>query len=172
MTRFNLDSLQGAAITDVHVAGFVQKDEHPIRFYALYRVVFVEFDRAMLRLSVLGDSGHLQLVSVDALRFDAELDDDMLPAVTSVGQMVLRDPDGTNALLAVQLWDLRGTANALQCAALRFDLVNGQKLFVDPSFHFGIRMGGQDHEDAWKQNWTGAPVEPTEFAASSRPDPG
>ena len=46
--------------------------------------------------------------------------------------------------------------SGVTCAALELRLQNGQVVFFDPSYHFGIRIGGIEQEATWRKNWPGA----------------
>ena len=144
--------LGGAGVDDVLVVGFVYGSEQPPCFHALYRTFFFECRGTLLRLSVLGDTGRMLVSKSEAVSCDADLDDDMQPAYSSVRQAVLDDSDGPNRLAFVHLWDVRDVAGGIECSAARFDLANGQKVFVDPSYHFGIRLGGVEQQSVWLEN--------------------
>ncbi|MCK6592077.1 MAG: hypothetical protein L6Q76_31375, partial [Polyangiaceae bacterium] len=145
--------LSGTELKDIIVAGFVENNDRPIRFHALWRTVYFECSGILLRLDAIGDSGRMRLALVDSVFFDAELDDDMLPASSSIRLQVLRDPDGSNALLAIHIWNMVESSDEFQCAAARLDLLNGQRIFIDPSYYFGIRLGGHEQEEVWEANW-------------------
>lgn len=143
--------LIGAGIDDVLVAGFVDTSERPLRFYALYRAVFVECGGVLLRFGVLGDTGRMQITRTDVLSC-GDLDEDLEPASTSLRQVVLDDPDGANQLRSLHLWDLADSSDGIECSAARIDLANGQKVFLDPTYHFGIRLGGAWQQTVWVEN--------------------
>lgn len=145
-------ALSGARLTDVLVTGFVDKDERPARFHALWRAVYFEFDNVLLKMAVVGDSGRIRLFLADEVSNEADLDDDMLPALSSVRLQVLRDPDGSNVLAAIRTWNTIQSSEWIECSAARLDLVNGQQIFIDPLNYFGIQLGGREQEEVWKQN--------------------
>ncbi|XYH97111.1 hypothetical protein ACMHYB_56630 [Sorangium sp. So ce1128] len=146
-------ALSGARLTDVLVTGFIDNDERPARFHALWRVVYFEFDNMWLKMAVVGDSGRIRLSLVDEVSNEADLlDDDMLPALSSVRLQVLRDPDGSNVLATLRTWNTNQSPEWIECSAARLDLVNGQQIFVDPLNYFGIQLGGREQEEVWKEN--------------------
>jgi hypothetical protein len=77
-------ALRGTGLKDIIVAGFVEKGERPVRFHALWRAVYFECDGALLKMAVIGDSGRMRISVVHTVCYDAELDDDMLPALLSI----------------------------------------------------------------------------------------
>ena len=159
-------ALRGTGLKDIIVTGFVEKDEQPVRFHALWRAVYFECDGMLLKMAVVGDSGRMRLSVVHTVCHEAELDDDMLPALSSIRLQALRDPDGSNALAAIRLWNMGESSEEVQCAAARLDLVNGQRIFVDPSNYFGIQLGGREQEEVWKENWFESRREDVEIVLS------
>jgi hypothetical protein len=143
--------LLGSGIDDVLVAGFVDTSERPLRFYALYRAVFLELGGELLKFSVLGDTGRMQISRTNDLSF-GDLDEDLERASTSLRQVVLDDPDGSNRLQRLHLWSLGNGPDGIECSAARIDLANGQKIFLDPTYHFGIRLGGASQQTVWMEN--------------------
>ena len=145
--------LRGTELKDIIVTGFVENDERWVRFHALWRTIYFECNGAFLKFDTVGDSGRMRLTLVDSVRFDADLDDDMLPASSSIRLQILRDPDGLNALLAIHIWNMVESSEEVQCAAACLDFLNGQRIFIDPSYYFGIRLGGHEQEEVWGTNW-------------------
>jgi hypothetical protein len=143
--------LKGTRITDILFPGFVEKDSFPKKFHTLHSVLYLEFGKVMLKLSVLGYTGRLRIEVAERIEVDEELDDSFTPAFSSFSQLILRDPDGKiGFLLSTCLGDqtLCHISRSQQ-----FDLANGQQIFIDPTYHFGIRIGGSEHEAIWKKNW-------------------
>jgi len=149
----NLEArLRGKALTDVVLTGFVDHDDAPAQFHSVLHFLYFELDALLLEMATLGDSGRMQLHFVDAPRFVAS-EEDMIPAITSIRQQVIRDTESDNRLAKLQLWDVSDAQDELTCAAARLELANGQKIFVDPSYHFGIVLGGSEQQEIWEQNW-------------------
>ncbi|WP_437296365.1 hypothetical protein [Sorangium sp. So ce426] len=157
-------ALSGARLTDVLVTGFVDKNERPVRFHALWRAVYFEFDDVLLKMAVVGDSGRIRLFLADEVSNEADLNDDMLPALSSVRLQVLRDPDGSNVLATIRTWNTIQSSEWIECSAARLDLVNGQQIFIDPLNYFGIQLGGREQEEVWKQNAQESWLESMEIA--------
>jgi len=101
-------------------------------------------------------TGTMRVSLVDQVNDSADLDDDMVPAVASLREQVLDDADGSNMLLELRLWNLVEDERGLRCAAAQLQLANGQQIFVDPTYHFGIRVGGARQRDIWSDTWPAA----------------
>lgn len=142
-------ALQNAQLADIVLVGFVDHSQQLARFRALLDAVYLEFDGIFLEIATIRDTGRARIGIVAEPRIRAELDDDMTPAISSVRQQVLRDPDARNALREVRLWEVAEAQDQLSCAALSFELDNGQSVFLDPFNHFGIRIGGDEHNALW-----------------------
>jgi len=145
-------ALASVDIDDIRVPGFIDVSEKPARFYPLFRAIYFECQGTLIRFGAIGDSGRMLVAQAETITVDVELDEEMLPACSSLREMVLRDPDGPNKVAAVHLWDGRDTTGGLECAAVRFDIMNGQQIFLDPSYYFGIRLGGSEQQSIWSEN--------------------
>lgn len=145
--------LRGKGLSDILLVGFAEEDEVPVRFYSLLRSMYFEYDTVVLEMATLNDTGRMRLSFVEAPRHCAELDEGMVPAITSIRQQVLRDTESKNSIAALRLWEPSYPDGAVECAAARLDLANGQQIFVDPSYHFGIVLGGREQQEIWEENW-------------------
>jgi hypothetical protein len=141
-------------LNDVLVAGFIEKDAQPLQFSANYRILYFDFDGVFLKSSVVRDEGELALTFVDGPRVEQYPDDDdLLPAISSIRDLVLFDPNGSNLLVSIHLWNAREGGASITSAALRFDVSGGQQIFVDPSYFFGMRIGGVQQEKIWSEGF-------------------
>ncbi len=145
--------LRQAELTDVVLAGFF--DPEGGEFSPMLHCVYLEFGSQMLELKATGDEARLRLTLVDRVQHHFEVDDDFRVGQVALGEMVLRDPLASNAVVRVLTYGMDEGEDELRCDAMRLDMANGQVLFFDPSFHFGISIGGDDQEDAWKENRQG-----------------
>lgn len=161
--------LHGRRLEDVLLVGFVDPDEVPLRFVALPSDVYFQFDGVVLEFSTLGDTGRMRLSLVTAPRFRASLDEeDLRPAVTSIARQVLVETAGHDVLSRISLWAAFESGQSVECGAARLDLANGQRVFVDPSNYWGIRLGGREIEQAWLENIAGTPPQ-TELVLRADP---
>jgi hypothetical protein len=157
MTAADLESrLRGAGVSDVLLPGFIDEEAQPHRFRALPQEIYFECDSSLLKFEAIATTGTLRVSLVDSVSGSVELDDDMVPAVASLREQVLDDSDGSNLLLELRLWNLAEDEDGLRCAAAQLQLANGQQIFVDPTYHFGIRVGGALQRDIWSDTWPDA----------------
>lgn len=147
------NALQGSALNDVLLIGFVDQSVLPLRFHTMLQTIYFDFGSILLELQAVDTTGTMRVSFVSAVRHNFELEEGMVAAVTSVREQVLRDADGPNLLASVQLWRVNTVDGELRCSAAQFELANGQHIFVDPTYHFGIRMGGEEQKQLWQANW-------------------
>lgn len=153
MTLLELNELlRGAVIDDVLVTGFVDRSELPARFHALLGSFVLDCGVVLLRFSAVPYSGRGVLAPVAAVTPDSDLDDDLEPALSSLSELLIDDPNGSNRINSVTLWGAAEAAAGIECSAVRFDLANGQVLFFDPSYHFGIKCGNAAQQSIWVAN--------------------
>lgn len=53
------------------------------------------------------------------------------------------------------MWGVETTPDGVECAAAQLDLANGQVIFLDPTYHFGIRLGDARQYSIWLENLPG-----------------
>jgi hypothetical protein len=165
-------AVQNAQLADIVLVGFVDHSEQLAQFRALLDAVYVELQGIFLEIATIRDTGRARIDIVTEPRIRAELDDDMTPAISSVRQQVLRDPNARNVLRALRLWGVAETDAELSCAALSFELENGQSVFLDPFNPFGIRIGGNEQNATWLASTATGGSAPTELilrAGQGRP---
>jgi hypothetical protein len=149
--------IHGASLDDLLVPGYLDQDAAPVRFRALPLCLYVELGAVLLEFATVETTGTLRLRAVEAIRRLPELEDDMVFAVSSLRQQVLRDVDAANRIAALKLWRAENdTEGGVGCSAAAFELENDQEIFIDPTNHFGIRVGGSELRQAWLLDWPGA----------------
>ncbi len=91
----------------------------------------------------------LRVKRVVDIRYPFEQDEDMIRVRSSVKELVLVSSVLLgNIVRETELKD--GTEN--NCAAAKIVLENGQILFIDPGFPYGIGIGGKEQEEYWQFN--------------------
>jgi hypothetical protein len=142
------------SLDDILITGFIEKDTYPLQFHASYRTLYLDCAGVFLKASVIRDEGELSLCLVDRpVAAPHPEEEDFLPTLSSIRDVVLTDPNGSNSMVSIHLWNVRETGSSLLSAALRIDLGNGQRVFADPSYIFGIRLGGAEQEKIWNEGF-------------------
>lgn len=149
--------LLGSGLSDILLPGFIDQDETPVRFRSTPQIVYFECNSVYLKMEVISTTGSMRLSIDDKIEVPVQIEEeDMTAAVTSMREQYVDDSDGGNDLSAIRLWNVTEDDTGLRCAAAQLDLVNGQQIFVDPTYHFGIRIGGSRQRDIWCENWPAA----------------
>jgi hypothetical protein len=157
MTLLELKSrLNGLSVSDILLSGFIDQDEQPVRFRTLPQVVYFECGSIYIKMETISTTGTMRISVDDKIDMPAGIEEDMTAAVTSIREQCLDDVDSENDLGAIRFWGVLEDEAGLRCAAVQFDLANGQQIFVDPSYHFGIRIGGPRQREIWRRNWPAA----------------
>lgn len=146
--------LNKTSIDDVFLSGFVDKGERSLQFYPSLSAYFLECKGILLRFGAQGYSGKALVSDIGNIVCDLDLDDGMEFAIMSVKQILLRAPDDENCVSKVTLWSPEEVSSGVECSAMRIELANGQVLFFDPSYHFGVRVGGVEQQSIWFENKT------------------
>lgn len=145
------DLSHNSEITDIIICGTVDNEDDIFQFYFDFRVIYIEFESKYLRLESVEQYSKLEFSIVDHIKFDYEIDEDMYRARSSVKDIILDNSGAVgNSIREIVLYD-RCERNI--CAAMEFRLENGQEIFIDPSFIFGINIGGDKLKNIWKNNY-------------------
>ncbi|MGE5787670.1 MAG: hypothetical protein ACM3ZE_23960 [Myxococcales bacterium] len=141
-----------AGIGDILVPGYVEPDVTLAVFHADYNFVYLELGGTFLELATIETTGTMRLSLSAELAHPLDLDDGMAPAFASLREQCLDDTESGNCIEEVVVWGATEQGGDAVCSALQFKLHNGQLLFIDPTYHFGIRIGGQTQRKIWEDN--------------------
>ena len=145
-------------IQNIFIVGAVDIDDE-ISFIPDLRYLYFMFDTFYILFKSVEQYSKLSFAIVDSIQYDYYVDEDMLKAKTSISDIVL-DNSGAigNDIRKIALYDFDNTNNI--CSAAELFLSNGQIIFIDPSFLFGINIGGTRQKKIWKDNYING-YEPT-----------
>ena len=149
--------LKNNTIVDILQVGLIDIEDGIAEFIPVHTYLFIEFEKGMLKLQSIEQYSKLRLQYVDALQFEFDIDEDMIPAKMSVAELVLTDTMAANSIKCVDIYGARETADDLICDALSFHLTCGQEVFFDPTYIFGINIGGERQKMAWLNNFPNSP---------------
>lgn len=129
--------------------------------------LYLLIDDATVELTGLRQGEAVRVVLVDAIGPPDAQDPDARPAQEDVTDWVLgHDYDG-DRVTALTLYAPWVEAGALCCEALRLTLARGRVIFVDPTYYWGLCLGGAEQRAIWLDNrWR--PGAPAGWTAISR----
>jgi hypothetical protein len=148
--------LIGSGVSDILLPGFIDQDERPARFRPLPQAVYFDCDSVYIRMETVATTGTMRISIDHRIALEIHNEEEMMVAVVSLREQCLNDADGKNSLRELRFWNLTDDDTGLRCAAAQLELMNGQQIFVDPTYHFGIRVGGPQQRDIWRDNWPAA----------------
>jgi len=144
------DQLRQARVWDIQIPGYIDRDGNCPRFVPFPESVYVVLEGGYLQLKSLGEEGRMTMHLVsDPIVPTALVDDEDEFAMGSYGQTYLADSHSE-----FRITRIRGVRNsdeefAMQYNCLEFQFENAWHLFVDPGYHFGIRIQGEGSYDRW-----------------------
>ncbi len=139
-------------IDDIYLTGFVDIEDGIAQFYHDLRFVYLELDDKYLRFESIEQFSRLRISIVNTINFDYEVDEDMIRAKSSVSEVILNDTMAIgNDIGEITFYNLEQKIELI-CDAIELKLVNGQVIFLDPSYYFGINIGGKEQKEKWKLN--------------------
>ena len=148
------DLFKNEAIQDIYLLGFVDIENRKANFSPDMRCYYFEFGDQYIELESIEQYSKLSVRIVDSVHYKFEIDEDMFPCTTSVNQLILMDSmSAKNIVNRFVIYGLEcDTADQIVCHSLQLNLENGQELFIDPSFYYGINIGGAEQRRFWKEN--------------------
>ncbi|WP_371598307.1 hypothetical protein [Streptomyces sp. NBC_00564] len=143
--------LRGVLAWDVRVPGFIDRDDPVPRFAPMGCTVYLVLDKGYLRVDCLGGHGQLGFRAVSEPTPSPHWDlDEGEFAVGGYGSHFLGD-DGQLAAITQVRYALNSesdrAAGTVRAAEIRFQY--GGVLFLDPIYHWGIRLRGVGAYERW-----------------------
>jgi hypothetical protein len=153
--------LRQRCVTDVLVAGYIERDGALPLFKPATVVVFVVLDEGVLRLETLSDEAQLtarvvDAVSLDGIEFFRDFEEETgdEPALASYSEQLLGD--GWNRLRCTAtraFTDSRSSPETGVLKALGLELGSRYWLFFDPVCFFGMRIGKVEDMRRWEREY-------------------
>lgn len=143
--------LRGAKAWGVRVPGYIDRDEPVQRFAPMGCTVYLVLDEGYFRVDCLGGHGQLGFreVSEPTPSPEWDLDEDEF-AVGDYGSHFLGEDSRLVAVTQVRYalnHESDRTAGTVRAAEIRFQY--GGVLFLDPMYHWGIRLQGAGAYERW-----------------------
>lgn len=141
-----LSTILGKELTDIYTIGFIYLEDGPNEFIPDLRWIYFEFEDILVEFESFEQFSRLKIEKVSDVRYPFERDGDMIKVRSSVKELVLASSIyAGNIVKEIELID--GVEK--NCAAAKIVLENGQTLFIDPGFPYGIGVGGEEQEKYW-----------------------
>lgn len=139
-------------VENIYLTGFVDIEDGVAQFYHDLRFVYFEINSKYIKFESINQFSKLQLKITDSIEYNFEIDEDMIKAKSSVDELILNDTMANgNDIDNIIFYNLEGREELI-CDAVEIKLVNGQVIFLDPSYYFGINIGGKKQKQMWKIN--------------------
>lgn len=152
MIEYLKEIVKNNNIEDIYLTGFVDIEDGIAQFYHDLRFVYFEINSKYIEFESINQLSKLRLKIVDSVKYNFEVDEDMMSAKSSVSEIILRDTMANgNDIDNIIFYNLDKQEDLI-CDAVEIKLVNGQVIFLDPSYYFGINMGGNEQKQMWKIN--------------------
>lgn len=141
-------------ITDIISTGVVSIENGSAEFLPDLRILHFEIAGKFVVFESIKQFSEIRISVSDKLRYYDVDDEDMLKSHMSIANIILWDIyDKGNKTAEIYLYDQKSEDNnSIICNAVKINLLNGQTIFLDPKYYFGINIGGSDQEKRWFDN--------------------
>jgi hypothetical protein len=142
-----LRDVHGAVVRGVLLPGHLEREQGELRHVTWGSVAYLELDPGLLRLTSVGNGGGLELTRTDRITPIDGLDDEF--CVTSIGSHFF---EGELPITRIR-YAMNGESDAgrgvVRCA--EFELGGHLRLFADPLWIHGIRIGVSNGYHNWQR---------------------
>ena len=142
-------------IDDIYLTGFVDIEDGTAQFYPDLRFIYFEINSKYIEFESVNQFSKLKIEIVDSVKYNFEMDEDMMKAKSSVSEIILNDTMANGNNIDSMVFYNLDKQEDLICDAIEIRLGNGQIIFLDPSFYFGINIGGAEQKQIWRNNLQG-----------------
>ncbi|WP_027624760.1 hypothetical protein [Clostridium lundense] len=141
-------------IKDIYLTGFVDIEDGVAQFYPDLRFIYFEINSKFIEFESINQYSKLKIKIVNLVNHNFEIDEDMMKGKASVSEIILTQ-DGAigNCIDMMKFYNLEEKEEELICDAVEIKLKNEQVIFLDPSFYFGINIGGIEKKEVWRVNF-------------------
>lgn len=141
-------------ITDIISTGIVSIENRSAEFLPDLRILHFEIAGKYVVFESIKQFSEIKISVSEKLRYYDVDDEDMLKSYMSIANIILWDIyDRGNKTAEIYLYDQKSKDNkSIICDAVKINLLNGQTIFLDPKYYFGINIGGSDQEKRWFDN--------------------
>lgn len=142
----------GKRLTDIYSVGFIDTENNVGQYYPDYRWIYIELDKnTIIEMESCEQFSRLKVQKVEDVRYLFEVDEDMIKAKSSIQEIVLvTSMLKGNKVKEFILIEPEQVDHVCFCGAVKIILENGQVVFLDPTFIYGIGIGGVYQEKYWK----------------------
>ena len=148
----DLRGLCDGRLEDFLLQGFTDEEKGGLRFYPMLGALFLKVDGRLIRMQSTEQYSVVELSEVEAVAPTFEVDPGTRFCISSADQLLLLDPMADNRIECVEVYGRRNAGEVEQMDAIGLRLYSGQYLFFDPSFLFGMNVGGERQRECWLRN--------------------
>lgn len=128
---------------DVLVQGYIESDSDISKFCPVLHRIHICLGGIYVNLDNDLYNKYMYLRSANSIEVSFEIDEDDEFSVSSYLDFSLMDTVSKLSIAKVEIFDIDVANEGLKCNALALYYSNGEILFVDPSFHDGMKLGGR-----------------------------
>ena len=152
MKSYFFEEIKQEKILDILVCGLVDIEDGIAEFIPIMEYLYFKFETKTIEFESIEQYSKLKIEYMNQLAYKFE-DEDMYPAYSSISELVLTDTMAKNTVKSIEIYGGEQIDNELICYAVSFHLNSGQEIFIDPSFYYGIGIGGKHQKDTWFNNY-------------------
>lgn len=152
MIEYFKEILKSHSITDIYLTGFIDIENGTAQFYHDLRFLYFEISPLYIEFESISQFSRLKIKIKDSVEHNFKIDKDMIKAQSSVSEIILNDTmSNGNNINSIVFYNLE-EQEEITCDAIELNLGNGQMIFLDPSYYFGINIGGTRQKQIWEIN--------------------
>lgn len=149
--KYIVDTIKNNQLTDFFQVGLVLFDDNEIELIKNNYIFFLEFNEKYIKIE--SKEGKIFIKNVDNVIYENTPDVEGLPSYkNSIIKFIVTDDDICNKVERIITFNEKNFLEGVFCDALLLEMNNNQVIFFDPSYHWGINIGGYLQLTNWYNN--------------------
>lgn len=140
-------------LTDFFQVGLILSNENEIELITNNYIFFLEFNERYIKIEYR--EGRVCVSNTDNIVYENIPDIEGLPSYkNSIIKFIVTDDDVCNQVERIVTFNEQDCLEGILCDSLLLEMNNNQIIFFDPSYHWGINIGGYLQLKNWYNNQT------------------
>ncbi|MEQ8754929.1 MAG: hypothetical protein RID09_15640 [Coleofasciculus sp. G1-WW12-02] len=147
--------IKSSPLTDIITVGFIDHDNDiDVKMFNIIQTeLYLEFEPYFIRCSSINQYDKLKMEVVDKIVFDFKIEEGDEYCISSISDMYLFDPYGTNEITSIEfLLDQEIDIDEGVFKCVQLNIGSKDKIFLDPTHTFGIKINGKSSFIEWIDN--------------------
>lgn len=156
-------NIKGQTLANVLLIGGADFKNDEVELTLFHNYLLIEFSSQVLLFESVDQNSRLRISNYSGSLPKICSEDEMKPFKISIMETVILDSLNDISVDCVHIYEMQEKGDNIVCAALCINLRDGTEFFIDPTYHFGIKVGRSDVKQKWLENYPNTPEKKLTF---------